>query len=233
MPFSVCPVNTSAIKCQGLMESLSCQAGNRTEGPSRQNQALQWWASGLCVGVGVSFHGPSEYCSVFEHSVSVIRFKAVAKRLPTTKEKLLMLLCYQHASHCSSVRQKIEVNRQDARHIFTVGLNRSIRANCVIKCPLLYLTMSVTVPPYSASDPWVMLLLGRIPFTHYIFGHSCCETWSQTYMIGHHRLTFFFTAAGWVLFFSSTTLSTPLQQNTPTLIQMNGRTGFSLQWQQC
>lgn len=95
-----------------------------------------------------------------------------------------MLLCYQHASHCSSVRQKIEVNRQDARHIFTVGLNRSIRANCVIKwsltvhtkCPLLYLTMTVTVPPYSASDPWVMLLLGRIPFTHYIFGHSCCET---------------------------------------------------------
>lgn len=61
MPFSVCPVNTSAIKCQGLMESLSCQAGNRTEGPSRQNQALQWWSSGLCVGVGVSFHGPSDF----------------------------------------------------------------------------------------------------------------------------------------------------------------------------
>lgn len=92
-----------------------------------------------------------------------------------------------------------------------MGLKWSIRANCVIKwsltvhtkCPLLYLTMTVTVPPYSASDPWVMLLLGRIPFTHYIFGHSCCETWSQTYMIGHHRLTFFFTAAGWVYFFSA------------------------------
>lgn len=71
------------------------------------------------------------------------------------------------------------------------------------KCPLLYLTMTVTVPPYSASDPWVMLLLGRIPFTHYIFGHSCCETWSQTYMIGHHRLTFFFYRSRLGFFFFS------------------------------
>ena len=118
-------------------------------------------------------------------------------------------------------------------------LKWSIRADCMIKwiltvytkCPLLHLTMLLAWP--WLSRPTLPLVCGScfclvgVPILHYIFGHSCCETWSQTYMIGYHSLTFFHHSRLFFFFFFSTTAA---KTHLPWFKWMGGLTSHRKAW---